>query len=72
MCIATQLEMEVKDEDYLKILKGGNFFHFVAIAYSAADELSMIKTKNYRLKVSRNDSLNATGFKFKFPPHWEQ
>lgn len=52
MCIATQLEMKVDDTEYLSVLKGGNFFHFVAIAYIAADKLSMIKTKNYRLEVS--------------------
>ena len=50
--VATNIELEIEDVDYLRILEGGNFIHFVAIAYNAADKLSVVKTANYRLRVS--------------------
>lgn len=51
MYAAENLRLDVDDVDYLRILEGGNFIHFVAIAYSGKDKLSVVKTANYRLRV---------------------
>ena len=50
--LAKNIDLDIDDVDYLRILEGGNFIHFVAIVYDAADKLSVVKTANYRLRVS--------------------
>ena len=45
------VEMWIEVNDYLRILEGGNFINFVAMVVQSADKLSVVKTKNYRLKV---------------------
>ena len=50
--VAKNIDLEIEDVDYLRILEGGNFIHFVAIVYDTAEKLSVVKTANYRLRVS--------------------
>ena len=50
--LAKNIDLDIDDVDYVRILEGGNFIHFVAIVYDATDKLSVVKTANYRLRVS--------------------
>ncbi len=52
--------MWVEDSDYLRILEGGNFINFVAMVVHKADKLSVVKTNNFRLKVSGVYTCHAT------------
>ena len=42
--------MLVRSVDYLKLLEGGNFIHFVAMVI-ADNDVSAVETHNLRLKV---------------------
>lgn len=44
--------MWVEDLDYLRVLEGGNFINFVVMVLNKADKLSVVKTSNFRLKVT--------------------
>lgn len=50
MPAATNVEMTVTPVDYLRLLEGGNFIHFVAMVI-ADNETSAVDTLNLRLKV---------------------
>ena len=43
--------MWVQAVDYLRILEGGNFVHFVAMARVPGDNVSLITTSEFRFKV---------------------
>jgi hypothetical protein len=47
---ARDVEMTVTPVDYLRLLEGGNFIHFVAMVI-ADNETSAVDTLNLRLKV---------------------
>ena len=47
---ATNVDMRVRPVDYLRLLEGGNFIHFVATVI-ADDDTSGVGTFNFRLKV---------------------
>ena len=43
--------MWVQPVDYLRILEGGYFLHFVAMAVVPADMISLVTTSGFRFKV---------------------
>ena len=43
--------MWVQPVDYLRILEGGYFLHFVAMAMVPADMISLVTTSGFRFKV---------------------
>ena len=45
------MNLTVYAADYLKLLEGGNFIHFVAMV-KADNDVSAVETYNLRLKVS--------------------
>ena len=44
-------EMKVVVPDYLRILEGGNFINFVAMALVPEEKLSVVQTYDFRLTV---------------------
>lgn len=49
-CVAADVEVRVRPTDYLKLLEGGNFIHFVATVIADNDK-AMVDTYSLRLKV---------------------
>ena len=47
---AGEVSLTVNAADYLKLLEGGNFIHFVAMV-NADNDVSAVETHNLRLKV---------------------
>ena len=52
VCAASDVEVRIYPTDYLKLLEGGNYIHFVATVISDDDESAAIDTYNLRLRVS--------------------
>ena len=50
MTAATDVKITVTPLDYLRLLEGGNFIHFVAMVI-ADNKTSAVDTLNLRLKV---------------------
>lgn len=48
--------MQVNPSDYLRILEGGNFINFVAMALVPAEKLSVVRSSELRLKVRKIQS----------------
>ena len=46
--------MWIQAVDYLRILEGGNFVHFVAMARVPGDNVSLVTTSEFRFKVCCN------------------
>ena len=51
MYAAADVEVKIHSVDYLKLLEGGNYIHFIATVI-AGDEHAAVETYNLRLKVS--------------------
>ena len=52
MSSGTGMVLHVMPADYLRILEGGYFINFVAMAFIPADKLSVVRTREFRLRVS--------------------
>ena len=53
--------MWIQAVDYLRILEGGNFVHFVAMARVPGDNVSLVTTSEFRFKVCCNLSIDFKG-----------